>query len=77
MIDPDEAADLCLADRAQRRRDKALVAHVWSRSQFDEQFPDDGEDWPNANQPKCTAVGNAVVAARKAAALAQERMEKK
>lgn len=76
MIDPDEAAELRHADRAQRQRGKSLVAHVWSRSQFDEQFPD-CEDWPNANQPKCTAAGDGAVAARKALELAQERMEKK
>lgn len=76
MIDPDEASDLRHADRAQRRRDKALVAHVWSRSQFDEQFPDDGE-CRNPNNPPCTAGANGIIAARKAVALAQERMEKK
>jgi hypothetical protein len=76
MLDEFEAADLRRTDQQQRRRDKALVAHVWSRSQFDEQFPDDGE-YPNPNQPRCTAGANGALAARKAIALVQERMEKK
>lgn len=76
MLDEFEAADLRHADQQQRRRDKALIAHVWSRSQFDEQFPDDGECL-NPNQPRCTAGANGQVAARKALELAQERMEKK
>jgi hypothetical protein len=74
MIDPDEAADLRHADRAQRQRDKALVAHVWSRSQFDEQFPDDGE-YRNPNQPRCTVGANGALAARRAIEAAQN-MEK-
>ena len=74
MIDPDEDADLRHADQQQRRRDKALIAHVWSRSQFDEQFPDDGE-YRNPNQPYCTAGANGQVAARKALELAQQRKE--
>lgn len=76
MIDPDEAAELRRADRAQRQRDKALVAHVWSRSQFDEQFPDDGE-YRNPNQPRATAKANGQVAARKALEMAQQRKESK
>ena len=76
MLDEFEAADLRRADRAQRQRDKALVAHVWSRSQFDEQFPDDGE-YRNPNQPRCTAGANGQVAARKALELAQQRKELK
>lgn len=76
MFDPDEAAELRHADRAQRQRDKALVAHVWSRLQFDEQFPDDGE-YRNPNNPPCTAGANGQVAARKALELAQQRKESK
>lgn len=74
MIDPDEAAELRRTDQQQRRRDKALVAHVWSRSQFDEQFPDDGE-YRNPNQPRCTAGANGALAARRAIEAAQN-MEK-
>lgn len=76
MIAPDEAAELRRADQQQRRRDKALVAHVWSRLQFDEQFPDDGE-YRNPNQPRCTAGANGITAARKALELAQQRKESK
>ncbi len=75
MIDNDEAADLRHADQQQRQRDKALVAHVWSRSQFDEQFPDDGE-CRNPNQPRCTAGANGALAARRAIEAAQNREKK-
>lgn len=76
MLGEFDREELRHADRVQRQRDKALVAHVWGRSQFDEQFPDDGE-CRNPNQPACTAGANGQVAARKALELAQERMEKK
>lgn len=76
MIDEFDREELRRADTAQRQRDKALVAHVWSRSQFDEQFPDDGE-YRNPNNPPCTAGANGQVAARKALELAQQRKESK
>ena len=75
MIDPDEAAELRRTDQQQRRRDTALVAHVWSRSQFDEQFPDC--DGGNPNQPRCTAGANGQVAARTVLELAQQRKGEK
>lgn len=71
-IDPDEAADLRHADRAQRKRDAAANAQVWNRRYFDEQYPDDEV---NPNQPRCTAGANGALAARRAIEAAQN-MEK-
>ena len=76
MLDEFDREELRRADQQQRRRDKALIAHVWNRRTFDDQFPD-CEDWPNPNQPRVTAKADGAIAARKAIALAQERMEKK
>lgn len=70
-MDEYEADELRWQRDWQRRRDRRAI-----RMAFMGEEPDEGE-WQNPNQPQCTAIANAVIAARKAIQLAMSQKNSK
>jgi len=74
MLNEFDREELHRADEAKRRETRRLIRDSFAQRDAE---PEPGEEYGNPNQPACTAGANGIIAARKAIALAQERMENK
>jgi hypothetical protein len=74
MLDEFDREELRRADTAKRRETSRLIRDSFAPRDTE---PEPEDEYGNPNQPACTAGANGIIAARKAIALAQERMEKK